>query len=327
MSIDSLYSPSKPIPISNHFNGKKFFNPHSNEKFHFFRLLKWLIKRKEAKWPKWVKNNLTSNLPISLNAPHIAITFINHASFLIQTPNLNILIDPIYSKRAGPLPFIGPKRVRLPGVPFSDLPNIDIVLISHNHYDHLDIPTLKRIKKFHHNSLFITGLKNKALLKSHGINNVVELDWWKTHTHDCADFIFTPAQHFSSRTLFDRNNSLWGGFIINIHNKKIYFAGDSGYSPHFKAIHNEVGHLDLALLPIGAYQPRWFMKPVHMNPQEAVQAHLDLNAKLSIPMHYGTFPLADDPFDQPLIDLRQAMQKYKVSNIKVLDFGQTHFIH
>lgn len=327
MLLDFFRPISRNISISGHFDGRKFFNPYVKEKLQTFRLLKWLIKRKKANWPKWVKNRTLAELPVSIKDSQIAITFISHASFLIQTPTLNILIDPVYSKHVGLFSFIGPKRVRLPGVPFSKLPFIDLVLISHNHYDHLDLPTLKKIKRQNHNALFITGLGNEKLLNSNGIKNVIELDWWESEIVKDEKIIFTPAQHFTSRTPFDRGKTLWGGFVIETGGKKIYFAGDSGYGPHFKEIHSRVGALNLALLPIGAYKPRWLMKPMHMNPEEAIFAHLDLKAKLSIPMHFGMFCLSDESCEQPLIDLEKAMKKHKVSKIKILDFGQTHIMN
>lgn len=310
-------------PLSNHCDGKRFFNPHAKEKFHFFRLLKWLIKRKQAKWPKWVQNHCQCQIPIELKEKEIAITFINHASFLIQTTNLNILIDPIYSKRPSPSFFFGFKRVRLPGVPFDSLPSIDLVLISHNHYDHLDIPTLKRLKKTH-NPLFISGLGNKKFLNSYGFKKVIELDWWEKYTYQNCAITFLPAQHFSARSPFDRNKTLWGGFMIEILNKKIYHVGDSGYGPHFKEIKNKLGSPDISLLPIGCYKPRWFMKMMHINPEEAIQAYIELNSKIMIPMHYGTFQLSDEPYEEPLTNLEIAKEKHCATKIKVLDFGETY---
>lgn len=316
----------KPFPLSDHCDGEKFFNPYIKEKLPFYRLLKWLIKRKKAKWPKWVKNTHTCQLPSKLKGKEIAVTFINHASFLIQTGGLNIIIDPIYSKRISPSSFFGPKRVRLPGIPLTALPHIDLVLITHNHYDHLDIDTLKHFKKSH-NPLFISGLGNKKFLNSHGFKNIIELDWWEKHVHKDAEIIFVPAQHFSARSAFDRNKTLWGGFVIQIKNKKIYHMGDSGYGPHFKDINQKIGSLDLSLIPIGCYKPRWFMKMMHINPEEAVQAHIELDSKLSIPMHYGTFPLSDEPFNQPLTNLRESLKKHRIAKFKVLEFGETLVVH
>lgn len=325
MLFKSLREKKYPFPISDHYNGKQFFNPHAKEKFPYFRLLKWLIQHREVKWPNFVANKHTCNLPKNIRKGEIASTFINHASFLIQTVSLNIIIDPIYSKRISPCAFFGPKRVRLPGVPFSDLPLIDLVLISHNHYDHLDLNTLKRIKKAH-NPLFITGLGNKRFLNSYGFKKVIELDWWEKHFYQDTEIEFVPAQHFSARTLFDRNRTLWGGFVIRTQEKTLYHAGDSGYGPHFKEIHQKIGRPDLSLLPIGCYKPRWFMKKMHINPEEALTVHMELGSQLTIPMHYGTFPLSDEPFDQPLSNLSEAIERRGISGIKVLKFGQTIII-
>ncbi|PWU04279.1 MAG: hydrolase [Verrucomicrobia bacterium] len=320
-----LFSKRKRLyPHSDHCDGEKFSNTHVKERYPLSRFIKWRIIRKPHKWPKWVQNRHPYQPP-NLKENEVAISFIYHASFLIQTMNLNILIDPIYSKRASPVSFLGPKRIRLPGVPYSTLPPIHLVLLSHNHYDHLDIPTLNLLKKTH-NPLFITGLGNKKFLKSEGLLKTLELDWWEKHKDSEINITSVPAQHFSSRTPFDRNHTLWSGFVIEIQNKKIYHAGDTGYSPHFKEIYKKLGAPDVSLLPIGCYQPRWFMKMMHTNPEEAVQAHMDLHSKLSIPMHYGTFPLSDEPLHQPLNDLEIAIKKHRISNVKVLEIGETIII-
>lgn len=325
MAIKFLSEKKGLFPITDHYDGKRFFNPHAKEKFPYFRLLKWLIKRKSPKWPKFIANTYECHLPKDIKKGEITSTFISHASFLIQTATLNIIIDPVYSKRVGPYGLLGYKRVRLPGVPFNKLPSIDIVLISHNHYDHLDINTLKRIKKIY-NPYFVTGLGNSKLLKSYGFKKVIELDWWENYCYEDTEIEFVPAQHFSARTLFDRNRTLWGGFIIRTQNKTLYHAGDSGYGPHFKEIYKKIGRPDITFLPIGGYKPRWFMKMMHINPEEAVEVHLELGSKLTIPMHYGTFPLSDESYDQPLIDLEEAITKRDISGIKVLEFGETIII-
>lgn len=312
--------------LSNHFDGKKFFNPHAKEKSPIYRFFKWVIIRKKARWPAWITNTYLFQLPTKLTSNEIAVTFINHASFLIQSKGLNIIIDPIYSKRASPNSYFGPKRVRPPGIPFSELPKLDIVLISHNHYDHLDIDTLKKIRE-KHNPLFISGLGNKEFLNSHGFKKVIELDWWEKYNYEDVEITFLPAQHFSARSLFDRNLTLWGGFLIKLKNKKIYHMGDSGYGPHFQEIHKKIGSLDLSLIPIGSYKPRWFMKKVHMNPEEAVLAHIELDSKLTIPMHYGTFSLSDEAFNQPLEDLDAALEKHRISNFKILECGETFILN
>jgi L-ascorbate metabolism protein UlaG (beta-lactamase superfamily) len=241
---------------------------------------------------------------------------------LIQTSLGNILTDPIYSERAGPLQFLGPRRVRQPGVAFDDLPEISLVLISHNHYDHLDLPTLRALdRRFH--PLFVTPLKNGPLLKSAGILRVQQLNWWEHAATVTPRISLTPAQHFSARTLFDRNRALWGGFVISTGPLRIFFAGDTGYGRHFRDIHKRYGPVDLALLPIGAYEPRWFMKDIHMNPAEAVQAHLDLEARQSIGMHFGTFRLAQEGIADPVADLeREPLARQLLGkSFRTLDVG------
>src|SRR5207344_3150107 len=226
------------------------------------------------------------------------VTFIGHATFLIQTGAGNILTDPMYSEHAGPWNLLGPRRVRLPAVPFEALPPIAIVLVSHNHYDHLDRPTLSMLaQKF--DPIAITPLGNARLLRSTGLRRVEELDWWDRSGTSPLPITLTPAQHFSARGPFDRNRALWGGFMVAAGGSRVFFAGDTAYAAGvFTAIRQRLGRVNLALLPIGAYEPRWFMRAVHMNPAEAVQAHLDLAADESIAMHFGTFQLTTEGIDE-----------------------------
>ena len=252
------------------------------------------------------------------------VTFIGHATFLIQTNSANILTDPMYSDRAGPFGLLGPRRVRQPAVRFEDLPPISTVLLSHNHYDHCDRPTLARLAK-RFDPTVITPLGNGALVKSTGLRNVEELDWWQDSKTSPLPLTLTPAHHFSARTPFDRNRALWGGFTIDVADRRIYFAGDSAYAPLFREVRRRLGPIDLALLPIGAYEPRWFMRSVHMNPGEAVQAHLDLEAAASVAMHFGTFQLTTEGIDEPVRALEQARLAHHVepSAFRVIDFGES----
>ncbi|MFN4174908.1 MAG: MBL fold metallo-hydrolase, partial [Parachlamydiaceae bacterium] len=203
--------------------------------------------------------------------------------------------DPIYSKWASPFPFIGPKRHHDPGIAFDNLPPIDYVLISHNHYDHMDLPTLKALQdKF--NPIFVTGLGNDEYLKGEGIDSVIALDWWENY----RGFTFVPAEHFSARWWFDRNRTLWGGFLIHHAGEYIYFAGDTAFGSHFNAISSKYGTPKVSFLPIGAYEPRWFMQTNHLDPIEALEAHRLLGSKTSIGMHFLTFQMADESRDAPL---------------------------
>jgi L-ascorbate metabolism protein UlaG (beta-lactamase superfamily) len=260
--------------------------------------------------------------PPALDGAAAVVTFIGHATFLIQTAAGNVLTDPMYSERAFPVQTLGPRRVRRPAVRFDDLPPISTVLLSHNHYDHCDLPTLRALAR-RDNPLVVTPLGNGALVRSAGIRHVEELDWWDEAQSAALPITLTPAHHFSARTPFDRNRALWGGFSLVAGRSRVYFAGDSAYAPFFPEVRARLGAIDLALLPIGAYEPRWFMRAVHMNPAEAVQAHLDLGAPESLAMHFGTFQLTTEGIDEPLCALDAARQasRIPVEKFRALDFG------
>jgi N-acyl-phosphatidylethanolamine-hydrolysing phospholipase D len=259
------------------------------------------------------------------NHETITLTWIGHASSLLQLQGLNILIDPIFSERASPFSFIGPKR--LAPLPFElhELPPIDVVMISHSHYDHLDLPTLKELAQRNPNRiLFLVPLGVKALLQSEGIENVQEFDWWQGASVKNLKFTFTPSQHWSSRTPFDENETLWGGWHIHAPKFDFLYAGDTGYSKDFQDIHARLGAVDIAMIPIGAYEPRWFMKKHHANPEEAVQIHKDLQAKTSIGVHWGTFRLSDEPMLKPVEDLAAALKATTIQGeFKVMKHGET----
>jgi L-ascorbate metabolism protein UlaG (beta-lactamase superfamily) len=252
------------------------------------------------------------------------VTFVGHSTFLIGTATSNVLIDPVYAERAGPRSWTGPRRVRPPGVRFDDLPPISMVLLSHNHYDHCDTGTLKLLAR-RFNPAAVTPPGNGRLLRSVGFRKIEQLDWWETSSTTPLPVTVTPAQHFSARTPFDRNRALWGGFLIEAHGRRIFHAGDTGYGPHFRVIGERLGPIDLALLPIGAYEPRWFMKDVHLTPAEAVQAHLDLGARQSVAMHFGTFQLTPEGIDQPVRDLSVALRDRAVpaEQFRTLETGES----
>ncbi len=254
----------------------------------------------------------------------MVVTFVGHATFLIQVAATNLLIDPVYSERASPVSFAGPRRVRAPGVRFDDLPAISLVLLSHNHYDHCDLATLRALDRRFQPRL-VAPIGNGRLLRSVGIRQVEEIDWWQRASGAPLPVTLTPAQHFSARGMLDRNRALWGGFLIEAGGRRILFAGDSGYGPHFREIAARLGPIDLALLPIGAYEPRWFMKDIHMNPAEAVQAHLDLGARQSIAMHFGTFQLTPEGIDEPVRELAKAVRErgVPVEQFRTVDVGES----
>jgi L-ascorbate metabolism protein UlaG (beta-lactamase superfamily) len=281
-----------------------------------------MLREPRTRWPSRIDE--PPQRPAPLDGAVAVVTFIGHATFLIQTAAGNILTDPMYSDRAGPFGLLGPRRVRQPAVRFDDLPPISTVLLSHNHYDHCDRPTLARLAK-RFDPLVITPIGNGALVKSTGLRKVEELDWWQDAKTSTLPLTLTPAHHFSARTPFDRNRALWGGFTMAVAHRRIYFAGDSAYAPFFREVHRRFGPIDLALLPIGAYEPRWFMRAVHMNPAEALQAHLDLEASESIAMHFGTFQLTTEGIDEPVRALEQARLAHHVqpSAFRAIGFGES----
>ena len=290
----------------------------------FRDIIRWMLSRKRQPWPKRVQQ-IRFPPPPKPAAGEIAVTFINHSTFLIQTPFANLLTDPIYSERASPFAFAGPKRVRQPGVRFDDLPRVDVVLLSHNHYDHMDTATLHRLEQ-RDSPLFVTALGNRKRQIRNGLRRVEERDWWERVSEiGNLTITLTPAEHFSARGLSDRNRTLWAGFFLEIGGYRLFFAGDSGYGGHFRQIRGRLGRPDLALLPIGAYLPRWFMQGIHADPLDAVQIHLDLEAAQSIAMHFGTFPLADEGFDQAEKDLQAALVKrgLPAEKFRVLEFGES----
>lgn len=294
-------------PVSDHFDGKRFFNPWPHSTPSLIDVFKWKMKHKATKWPKQL-SKITPEFLAHKQLDGVRACLIGHASVLLQIEDCNILLDPTYALYAGPLKTKMLKRRSAFGVHFDHLPRIDVVLISHSHYDHLDKKTLLKLTK-KHSPLFIVPLGVDKLLQSLGIKAPsIALDWYQSAHFRHLSFTLTKAQHWSARTAFDRNMTLWGGFMIESKEKRVYFAGDTGYhQPMFKQIHDLYGAPDLAILPIGAYKPRWFMQGSHMDPYEAALAHLDLQAKKSLAIHHRCFPLADEgPYDAEK-DLHQVL--------------------
>jgi L-ascorbate metabolism protein UlaG (beta-lactamase superfamily) len=317
----------KVYPKSDHYDGKRFFNQDKSIdlKIGFKNVLKWHFKDKKHPWPRFIENAFKIKSLFHVAKGEVAITFINHASLLIQFESLSILTDPVFSMRVSPVSWIGPRRVCAPGLTLGQLPKINVVTISHNHYDHMDLASIKKLHQSHQ-PLFIVPLGNAKFLHKVGIKNIVELDWWESHSiapdHEVT---LVPAQHWSGRGLHDRCQSLWGGFVYTCQALKVYFAGDTGYNGHFKQIFERFGAMDISLLPIGAYEPRWFMQAQHINPEEAVLAHLDLCSRRSIGMHFGTFALANEGIAHPVRDLKIALAKHQISEeaFMILAHGET----
>lgn len=320
------------FPVTDHCDGERFFNPDGIQARSFKDLPKWwwqrLVLRQGERWTKPVAANQIPQLPATISEREVAVTFIGHATFLIQFPRLNLLTDPVFSERVSPVSWAGPKRARPPGLSLQQLPRIDVVLVSHNHYDHLDLPSLRQLARAHQ-PLIVTTLGNKAWLEKRGMKKIVELDWWQTQrTAPEFEITATPAHHFAARWPWDRCRTLWAGFMMQMKQGRIFFSGDSSWGAHFAEIRDRCGAPDLAFIPIGAYEPRWFMESVHMNPQEAVRAHRALGARRSIGMHFGTFQLTDEGIDQPVTELGAACLSDNIdtADFIVPSFGQTQTI-
>lgn len=310
--------------LADHFASQKFYNPEQKSSQSFLNIFKWLVTREKNLWPLKVPQRHPP--PLTKLDPHeVRVIYITHATTLIQTANFAILTDPIWSERASPFSWIGPKRVQQPGISISNLPKINLILISHNHYDHLDIPTLLALQR-RFNPLIIVPLGNAKLLSKYGLKRVKEMDWWERMAYQQTVISLLPAQHWSARWLNDRNQSLWGSYGIEIENKKIYFAGDTGYSPHFKLIYQRWGTPDIALLPIGSYLPRWILAESHISPEEALLAHQDLHANQSMGIHFNVFPLGDEAYNEAPHALIAAKIKFHLKNTKFSVLKPGYFI-
>jgi N-acyl-phosphatidylethanolamine-hydrolysing phospholipase D len=252
------------------------------------------------------------------------LTWIGHATLLIQLDGLNILSDPQFSERASPFRFAGPRRLIPPGVAFENLPPIDVVVISHDHYDHLDRPTVERLAATH-NPLFLVPLGFKAWFASIGIGRVTELDWWDRHTVGAVTFTLTPVQHWCARTPFDTDRRLWGGWALVGRERRIFFGGDTGYYDGFREVGSRLGPFDLALVSISAYEPPAIMRFTHTTPEEALRVFTDVRARTFVAMHWGTFDMSDEPLDEPPRRLRAAARAMNLPDerVWVLAHGET----
>jgi N-acyl-phosphatidylethanolamine-hydrolysing phospholipase D len=252
----------------------------------------------------------------------IQITWIGHATFLIQVEGINILTDPVFNSSLFPVNDYGFKRLSPPGIPFDRLPPIHAVLESHNHYDHLDLYT---VKKLGNKPKYFIPLKLGQWFRDQNITNYLEMDWWDASVFNGIRIVCVPAQHFSRRSIHDGNKTLWAGWVLETKHGKIFFAGDTAHSPHFREISDKLGPMRLALLPIGSYRPRWFMKSMHMDPPEALLAHKDLQAEQSIAMHWGTFRVADEPMGEPPLYLKKVMKEASMrdDSFLIMKFGET----
>jgi L-ascorbate metabolism protein UlaG (beta-lactamase superfamily) len=303
-------------PVSDHFDGRVFYNPGGEAPAGFSDLLKWRTNGESVDWPEKFPSPFAGSKPDArVEGSGLRVTLIGHASFLIQTAGLNFLIDPVWSERTSPFSFFGPKRVNAPGVAFEDLPPIDYVLVTHNHYDHLDLVTLKRLQE-RHKPRFITPLGNDKIIKDY-------IDAAKVTVGDWGDVVdlgegrkihFEPCHHWSARGLNDKRMALWAAFVIETPHGKTYHVGDTGFHSgiNYKAAKAKHGSFRVTNLPIGAYEPRWFMKGQHQNPEEAVQGFLLCGADLALGHHWGTVKLTDEGIEAPLVALDAALEQHGV---------------
>jgi L-ascorbate metabolism protein UlaG (beta-lactamase superfamily) len=289
-----------------------------------FEAIRWKSTSRPERSPGFVNDVTPSVPPRTVEGSKLRVTLVNHSTVLVQQRGCNLLTDPVWSNRVSPVSWAGPRRRRSPGVRWEDLPPIHLVLLSHNHYDHLDMTYLQKLAAGPETE-FVVPLRVASLLKSRGIDRVRELDWGYSVSLRGLTIHSAPALHFSARGLFDRNKTLWCGYMIESAGRVLYFAGDTAYGDHFTAIRDRFGPPRLALLPIGAYGPRWFMSPVHMAPEEAVRAHQDLASQMSIAIHHGTFQMADDGIDTPAKILRKSLLDRGVGEreFRVLNNGES----
>jgi L-ascorbate metabolism protein UlaG (beta-lactamase superfamily) len=304
-------------PVSDHFDGMRFFDPDGVSPKNPLDILRWQFgrDRQRHEWPEWAPSPYTDTPPQRVSGEKVRLSFVGHASWLIQTSGLNILIDPVWSMRASPVEWAGPKRHNDPGIAFGALPPIDIVLVSHGHYDHLDIATLSKLgAKF--SPRVVTPLGNDVTMRSADSAIKAEAFDWHARVELGSGLAVTlvPTRHWTARGLFDRNKALWASFVLETPAGKIYIVCDSGYGDdkHFRRVAESHGPLRLAILPIGAYEPRWFMKDQHMNPPDAIKALADCGAEQALAHHHGTFQLTDEAIDAPIVALGVALDEAKI---------------
>lgn len=320
-------------PITDHFDGKVFYNknPQYRNTKSLWDIFKWKINAKTKTWPDKVENKIYDKPPSIVDNDKLRVSFVGHATVLIQIAGLNILTDPVWSKRASPLSWVGPKRVIAAGVKLEDLPKIDIILISHNHYDHLDLKTISTLY-YKDKPRIIVPLGNDAIIESYDKNIKCEAYDWddQVQLNDKVKIHIEEAVHWSARGIFDRNKALWCAFVIETDAGNVYFAGDTAYGDgeHFRQARKKHKNFRLALIPIGAFEPRWFMKDNHMNPQDAVLSFKDLGTENALGIHYATFPLADESYEDPgqQIDVLRKTHDISADKFRLIDVGQNWFV-
>jgi N-acyl-phosphatidylethanolamine-hydrolysing phospholipase D len=325
------------VPPAHHAPSGGFRNPWpDSEPRGWEDVLRWSVERRQqARVATPPRGSFASAPPLVVypraGATDFTATWIGHSTILLQMGGLNVLTDPVFSQRASPVQWMGPRRVMDPGLPLEALPPLDVVLLSHNHYDHLDKGAVKRLARAQRNIAWIVPLGLGAYVRGWGVREIVELDWWQQTEVHGLHVTSTPARHFSARRLGDRCKTLWCGYVLETAGGRAYFAGDTAYHPQFGEIAARCGAFDLVMMPIGAYDPRWFMHVVHVNPEEAVQAYVDLTSAVVAPpplmlaIHWGTFRLTDEPMDEPPRRATAAWRQRGLdeSRLWVARFGET----
>jgi L-ascorbate metabolism protein UlaG (beta-lactamase superfamily) len=303
----ALSAPRYRGPLSDHFDGERFRSMEPAATNRGF--LRWILNRDRGPWRDRVDAPPGPKPPERVSGGALRATFVNHSTVLLQMDGVNVLTDPVWSERVSPYTFVGPRRHRPPGIRFEDLPPLDAILVSHNHYDHMDVETLRRLQRREGRTIPVfVALGNARLLEGERVRGARDLDWWQSERLPGGVTVtVVPARHFSSRSPFDGNRTLWCGFVVSGPSGSWYFAGDTGWGSHFAEIGRRFPNLRLAMLPIGAYRPRWFMSPVHIDPADAVRAHDALGARTSLAIHWGTFAQADDGELEPAVDLDIAL--------------------
>jgi N-acyl-phosphatidylethanolamine-hydrolysing phospholipase D len=331
-SCGAVESPRSDTGSPAHHTPKGFRNLYSDSNRGLGALLKWQLGMGPHEPPNISPDEMPFYKPAMAqpernriknpDPDQIQITWVGHSTFLIQMDGCNILTDPIFNDRSSPFSFGGFKRLAAPGIQFEDLPLIHVVLISHDHYDHLDKSTIERLAN---RPKYFIPLGLAGWFKKRKLDHLIELDWWQSVSMLGLKFHCVPAQHFSGRSPFDRNRTLWSGWIVEGKTGRIFFAGDTGYSPVFKKIGECFGSMSVSLIPIGAYMPRWFMGPLHVNPPEAIRIHQDTNSEHSIASHWGTFKLSDEPVGEPPLYLGKALKEAGIDKNKflIMKFGET----
>ena len=316
-------------PISDHFDGTVFFNPGGGAPKSFRALLKWQLRDRGQSWPKRSDSPFEpAKPPKRVEGDDLLVTMVGHATILLQTAGLNILTDPVWSDRVSPLTFAGPKRRNTPGIRFEDLPPIDLILLTHNHYDHLDIQTLKRLKEVH-DPMVLTPLGNDTIINTGVTGMRITVGDWNDTVSVSKDVTvhFEPCHHWSARGSRDRRMALWAAFVIEAPAGHIYHIGDTGFhgGKHYQEVFDKFGGFRLALLPIGAYEPRWFMRDFHQNPLEAVDGMLTSNTRHAVGHHWGVFRLTNEGIEEPPAALTEALQKRDVEadRFRALQPGET----